>query len=71
MKTSSLLLRTLFVAALAFVLSGCVAAIGNREPAKSTATLGQQLIDLQRAKESGALSDAEYQAQRAKFLEGR
>lgn len=31
-------------------------------------TLGQQLMDLQKAKESGAISDQEYQAQRAKLL---
>ena len=50
-------------------LSGCVAAIGNRGTNPSNATLGQQLIDLQKAKDSGALSDAEYQAQKAKLLE--
>ena len=31
-------------------------------------TLGQQLIDLQRAKDSGAMTDAEYQAEKAKLL---
>ncbi len=31
-------------------------------------TLGQQLIDLQKAKEAGALSDQEYQEQRARLL---
>jgi hypothetical protein len=31
-------------------------------------TLGQQLIDLQKAKEAGAISDPEYQEQRAKLL---
>jgi len=34
-------------------------------------TLGQQLIDLQKAKDSGAISDAEYQAQKAKLLENK
>jgi len=52
-------------------LSGCVAAIGNRGTNPSNATLGQQLIDLQKAKDSGALSDAEYQAQKAKLLENK
>jgi hypothetical protein len=32
-------------------------------------TLGQQLIDLQKAKEAGAISDKEYQEQKARFLE--
>jgi hypothetical protein len=50
------------------LLSGCVAAIGNRDGTKSSATLGQQLIDLQKAKEAGAISDAEYAAQRSKLL---
>lgn len=52
-------------------LSGCVAAIGNRGTNPSNATLGQQLIDLQKAKDSGALTDAEYQAQKAKLLENK
>lgn len=36
-----------------------------------TATLGQQLIDLQKAREAGAITDAEYQAQKAKLLDSR
>lgn len=31
-------------------------------------TLGQQLIDLQKAKDAGIITDADYQAQRAKLL---
>jgi hypothetical protein len=31
-------------------------------------TLGQQLMDLQKAKDAGAITDAEYQAQKAKLL---
>ena len=34
-------------------------------------TLGQQLVDLQKAKETGAITDAEYQAQKAKLLENK
>jgi len=34
-------------------------------------TLGQQLIDLLKAKEAGAISDQEYQQQRAKLLENK
>ncbi len=53
------------------LLSGCVAAIGNREgrPHQGGATLGQELIDLQKAKNEGVLNDAEYQEQRARLLE--
>ena len=52
-------------------LSGCVAAIGNRGTNPSDATLGQQLIDLQKAKDAGAMTDAEYQVQKAKLLENK
>jgi len=31
-------------------------------------TIGQQLIDLQKAKDAGAITDSEYQAQKAKLL---
>lgn len=31
-------------------------------------TIGQQLIDLQRARNAGAISEAQYQEQRAKLL---
>ncbi len=34
-------------------------------------TVGQQLIDLQKAKDSGAITDAEYQAQKARLLQDK
>lgn len=34
-------------------------------------TLGQQLIDLQKAKDAGVITDAEYQAQKAKLVENK
>jgi hypothetical protein len=50
-------------------LSGCVAAIGNRDgKGNSNATLGQQLIDLQKARDANAMTEAEYQTQKAKLL---
>lgn len=49
------------------VLSGCVAAIGNRG-AQGSGTVGQQLVDLQKAKESGAITEAEFQAEKQKLL---
>ncbi len=53
-------------------LSGCVAAIGNRDAQHSSSgTLGQQLIDLQKAKEAGAISEAEYQSQKARLLDNK
>ena len=53
-------------------LSGCVAAIGNRGTERNgNTTLGQQLIDLQKAKEAGAMTEAEYQAEKAKLLSNK
>lgn len=50
-------------------LSGCVATIGNRDgKGNGSVTLGQQLIDLQKAKDAGAITEAEYQAQKSKLL---
>jgi hypothetical protein len=66
----TLLLTALLGALTIPLFSGCVAAIGNSPAARSSATLGQQLIDLQKARDSGAITEAEYQGQRAKFLGG-
>ena len=50
------------------LLSGCVAAIGNRDAQRGGGTMGRQLIDLQKAKEAGAITDAEFQTQKARLL---
>jgi hypothetical protein len=42
---------------------------GGSKSATQNATAGQQLMDLQRAKESGAITEAEYQAQKTKVLQ--
>lgn len=52
------------------MLNGCVA-IGNRDAQQGHATLGQQLIDLQKARDAGAISEPEYQAQKAKLLQSK
>jgi len=59
------------ILAMLLFLSGCVAAIGNREGRHGGTTLGQELIDLQKAKDSGAISEADYQTQKAKLLESK
>ena len=64
-----LIVPTSLALAATFFLSGCVAAIGNRDAQHGNATLGQQLIDLQKAKEAGAITDPEYQTQKARLLE--
>ncbi len=52
------------------LLSGCIAAIGNSEGKhpRTTTTLGQELMDLQKARDTGAISEADYEAQKAKLI---
>jgi Trk-type K+ transport system membrane component len=67
MKKLSISLLIL-VSALTLV-TGCSWSVGGgQKSATIQPTTGQQLIDLQRAKDSGAISDAEYQTQKAKLL---
>jgi len=58
------------VVALSFVvlLNGCIAVGTGPKSQQTNATLGQQLVDLQTAKTTGAITDAEYQTQKAKLL---
>jgi hypothetical protein len=55
--------------ALAVLASGCVIVAGNKGNPKSGATLGQQLVDLKKAKEAGVITDTEYEVQKQKLLE--
>jgi hypothetical protein len=52
------------------LLNGCIGLhIGSGDKRNvQNATIGQQLIDLKTAKDTGAITDAEYQAQKAKLL---
>jgi hypothetical protein len=43
---------------------------GDSEIKATTTTTGQELLDLQKAYESGAISKEEYEEQREKILEG-
>lgn len=61
------LLTSLLAGLSAILLAGCIA-IGNRDAQRPNATLGQQLIDLQKARDTGAITDHEYQAQKTRFL---
>ncbi|HUR59811.1 MAG TPA: SHOCT domain-containing protein [Opitutaceae bacterium] len=49
-------------------LGGCIAAVRHNEPPPASVTIGQQLIDLQKAKDAGVITESEFQAPRAKFL---
>lgn len=53
---------------LVLLLNGCIAIGTGPKSQQTNATLGQQLIDLQNAKNAGAITDAEYQAQKTKLL---
>lgn len=70
MKILTPRLATLLLIPIFSLLHGCVA-IGNRDAQRPSATLGQQLIDLQRARDTGALSEPEYQTQKAHLLQAR
>jgi hypothetical protein len=52
------------------LLSGCVWSVGSSGPktVNMVPTIGQQLIDLQKARDTGAINDAEYQQERQKIL---
>ena len=52
------------------LLTGCVGLSvgGGSKTETQKATVGQQLIDLQRARDTGAINEGEYQAQRMKLL---
>jgi len=65
MKRAPIVLTLCCTLLAALMVSGCVASIGNRNP---SVTVGQQLIDLQKARESGAITEAEYQAEKSKLL---
>ena len=43
------------------VPSGCVGVQGGTEQVQSQQTVGQELIDLKRAKDSGAITEEEYE----------
>jgi PBP1b-binding outer membrane lipoprotein LpoB len=64
------LLPLAIITASAMLLTGCLSLqLGGGESHEvKSPTLGQQLVDLQKAKDSGAITDAEFQTQKAKLL---
>jgi hypothetical protein len=69
MKTKSTKLTALSLAVLTCVSSGCVFSLGGGTRSQTqNATLGQQLIDLKAAKDTGAMSESEYETQKAKLM---
>jgi hypothetical protein len=67
MKRSFISILTV-VLAMTFI-TGCAWQVGgDKRTTTMQPTTGQQLVDLQRAKDSGAITDSEYQAQKEKLL---
>ncbi len=55
---------------IATAITGCVGLQiggGNKQPV-TNATIGQQLIDLKMARDTGAINETEYQNQKARLL---
>jgi hypothetical protein len=54
----------------ASLLNGCAWSVGGRESGETVVrpTQGQELIDLKRAKDQGALTDTEYEDQKLRLL---
>ncbi len=68
-------MKKLFVPLLAglsslMLFTGCIGVQlgGGTSNHTQAPTVGQQLIDLQKAKDAGIITDADYQAQKAKVL---
>ena len=55
------------------LFSGCLALhVGGGDKKQiENATVGQQLIDLKTAKDTGAITEAEYETQKAKLLNAK
>lgn len=73
MKTKLILSLISFTATV--LLAGCISPGSTSYGGPTTVehqypTVGEQLIDLQKAKDMGVISDAEYQAGKAKILNG-
>lgn len=60
--------------AAAVLLNGCISFSlggGSRSTTETARpTVGQQLVDLQKAKDTGAISEAEFQVQKSRILQG-
>jgi len=68
----TVVLAVLCAALASTTLTGCVVAFGNRvPPVDGKATLGKQLTDLKQARESGAVTEEEYQTAKKRLVEGK
>lgn len=63
--------RNILILVLCSMLIGCGGGGAKNYNSMVTTTLGQELMDLQKAKEQGVLSDSEYDTQRKQLIERR
>ena len=56
------------IVAIALLSSGCIVGIGDGRGEPRRATLGQELVDLQKARDAGAVTPEEFAAQKKKLL---
>jgi hypothetical protein len=70
MKLSKLFLAGVVMGVAGLLASGCAWSIGDQKDGKTYVqpTKGQELVDLKRAKDAGALTEEEFQAQKNKVL---
>ena len=68
-----LLIPTMVALSAMVLLSGCLALQvgGGDKKEVEKATVGKQLVDLKAARDAGAITDAEYETQKAKLLTGK
>jgi hypothetical protein len=70
MKTR--ILSGCWLAAITLGITGCAWEVGSgTKQVTVPPTVGQQLVDLQKAKTAGAITDAEFEAQKAKLLHSK
>jgi len=68
----NLLIPSAIVLLAMLLFAGCVASVGSgTKTVVNKPTLGQQLTDLQKAKDTGAITEAEFQTQKARLLEAK
>ncbi len=69
MKTMGLTaLATAAIIAVTLTLGGCGGGGAKTEVRAETTTTGQQLLDLKKAYEAGAMTEKEYESERKKIL---
>ncbi|RLA35781.1 MAG: hypothetical protein DRR03_05210 [Gammaproteobacteria bacterium] len=70
MKTMGLkTLATAAIISVTLALGGCGGGGAKTEVRAETTTTGQQLLDLKKAYEAGALTEKEYESEREKILD--